>query len=96
MARHTVKDVGYTFEDGFFGADWVKNVRVSMNIQNVFVITGYSGYDPDVSSTNGGRANRNTGVPGLRAPVNPLLGRGLDARAYPNARTFMFGVQATF
>ncbi|WP_430908135.1 SusC/RagA family TonB-linked outer membrane protein [Maribacter sp. 2-571] len=89
-------DLGYTFNDDFFKVDWVKNVRLSLNVQNVFVLTGYSGYDPDVSSTNGGRANRNTGVPGLRAPVNPLLGRGLDARAYPNARTFMLGVQATF
>ena len=89
-------DIGYSFKDGAFGVDWVKNVRLSLNVQNVFVLTNYSGYDPDVSSTNGGRANRNTGVPGLRDPVNPLLGRGLDARAYPNARTFMLGVQATF
>jgi len=89
-------DIGYNFRDGFAGLDWVKDVRLSLNVQNVFVITGYSGYDPDVSSTNGGRANRNSGVPGLRDRVNPLLGRGLDARAYPNARTIMFGVQATF
>ncbi|MEP5829612.1 MAG: TonB-dependent receptor [Maribacter dokdonensis] len=89
-------DIGYNFKDGFAGLDWVKDVRLSLNVQNVFVITDYSGYDPDVSSTNGGRANRNSGVPGLRDRVNPLLGRGLDARAYPNARTIMFGVQATF
>ena len=89
-------DVGYTFKNDVFGLDWVQDIRLSMNVQNVFVITGYSGYDPDVSSTNGGRANRNTGVPGFRDTVNPLLSRGLDARVYPNARTFMFGVQATF
>ncbi|WP_298474567.1 TonB-dependent receptor [uncultured Maribacter sp.] len=89
-------DIGYNFKEGSFGLEWVKNIRLSLNIQNVFVLTDYSGYDPDVSSTNGGRANRNTGVPGLRDQVNPLLGRGLDARAYPNARTFMFGVQAKF
>jgi len=69
---------------------------MSLNVQNVFVITNYSGYDPDVASTNGGRANLNSGVPGLRSTVNPLLGRGLDARAYPNARTFSFGLQASF
>ncbi|WP_282117410.1 SusC/RagA family TonB-linked outer membrane protein [Cellulophaga baltica] len=89
-------DIGYNFRDGIAGLDWVKDVRLSVNVQNVFVLTSYSGYDPDVSSTNGGRANRNSGVPGLRDRVNPLLGRGLDARAYPNARTIMFGVQATF
>lgn len=89
-------DIAYTFKDALAGIDWVQDVRLSLNVQNVFVITGYSGYDPDVASTNGGRANRNSGVPGLRPAVNPLLGRGLDARAYPNARTFMFGIQATF
>ena len=89
-------DIGYTFKNAIESVDWIENLRVSFNIQNVFVITGYSGYDPDVASTNGGRANRNSGVPGRRTPVNPLLGRGLDARAYPNARTFTLGVQATF
>ncbi len=89
-------DIGYTFKNAIEAVDWIDNLRVSFNIQNVFVITGYSGYDPDVASTNGGRANRNTGVPGRRAAVNPLLGRGLDARAYPNARTFTFGIQASF
>jgi len=89
-------EVGYNFDEDVLRSALLKDLRVSFNIQNVFVITDYSGYDPDVSSTNGGRANLNSGVPGLRNNVNPLLGRGLDARAYPNARTFSFGVQATF
>ncbi len=89
-------EVGYNFSEGFFGLDWIKKARLSINAQNLFVITDYSGYDPDIASTNGGRANRNTGVPGARTDVNPLLGRGLDQRAYPNARTFMLGFNVTF
>jgi TonB-dependent starch-binding outer membrane protein SusC len=89
-------EMGYNFKKGTFGVDWIKNMRLSFNIQNVFVITKYTGYDPDVASTNGGRANLNDGVPGYRPAVNSLLGRGLDARAYPNARTYTFGVQVTF
>ncbi|WP_298516721.1 TonB-dependent receptor [uncultured Kordia sp.] len=89
-------EIGYNFDNGFLGVDWIADVRLSLNVQNVFVITNYSGYDPDVASTNGGRANLNSGVPGLRPNVNPLLGRGLDARAYPNARTFSIGLQASF
>lgn len=85
-------EIGYNLDN----LEWAKDVRFSLNIQNVFVLTNYSGYDPDVASTNGGRANLNGGVPGRRNAVNPLLGRGLDARAYPNARTFMFGAQITF
>ncbi|MEW4922244.1 TonB-dependent receptor [Algibacter sp. 2305UL17-15] len=89
-------EVGYNFGEDALGVDWIKSVRLSLNVQNVFVITDYSGYDPDVASTNSGRANINSGVPGVRSNVNPLLGRGLDQRAYPNARTFMLGLQAKF
>jgi len=89
-------EIGYNFNDEFFGLKWLTDVRLSLNIQNLFVITNYTGYDPDVASTNGGRANLNSGVPGLRADVNNLLGRGLDARAYPNARTVSLGLQASF
>ncbi len=89
-------EIGYNFKDGILGNDLIKDLRLSFNIQNVFVLTDYSGYDPDVSSTDGGRASLNSGVPGVRDEVNPLLGRGLDARAYPNARTFTLGIQATF
>ncbi|WP_303316767.1 TonB-dependent receptor [Flavivirga abyssicola] len=89
-------EVGYNFGEKALGVDWIKSVRLSLNIQNVFVITDYTGYDPDIASTNGGRANLNSGVPGVRSGVNPLLGRGLDQRAYPNARTFMLGLQAKF
>jgi len=78
------------------GSDVIDKLRLSFNIQNVFVITNYSGYDPDVSSTDGGRASLNSGVPAVRDNVNPLLGRGLDARAYPNARSFSFNIKATF
>ncbi len=89
-------ELGYSFKEDKLGVDWINDLRLSFNVQNVFVITNYSGYDPDVASTNGGRANLNSGVPGLRSNVNPLLGRGLDARSYPNARTFSLGVQVTF
>lgn len=89
-------EVGYNFGEGSLGVDWIKQTRLSLNVQNVFVITDYSGYDPDVASTNSGRANLNSGVPGVRADVNPLLGRGLDQRAYPNARTITLGLKVTF
>ena len=90
-------EVGYTFNEGKLGnISFLKNVRISFGVQNVFVLTKYSGYDPDVASTNGGRGNLDSGVPGLRPDINPLLGRGIDARTYPNARSFLLGVQATF
>ncbi|MEL7423035.1 MAG: TonB-dependent receptor [Bacteroidota bacterium] len=87
-------EVGYTI--GTDNVDWISNVRVFLIGQNLLTLTGYSGYDPDISSTNGGRSNRDTGFTGYRLDVNPLLGRGLDARAYPNTRSFVFGLQANF
>ncbi len=77
-------ELGYTLDTP--GLEWMDNMRFFLTAQNLLTITGYSGYDPDISSARGGRA-------GL---ANPLLARGLDVRAYPNSRTFLFGVQANF
>jgi len=72
---------------------WVSNARIFYNMQNVFTITGYSGYDPEVGSTPSG-----TGGGFFGAPVNtpPIFGRGVDLRAQPRPRTFILGLQASF
>jgi len=88
-------EVGYTIGQNTI-ANWLGDLRVFVTGQNLLTLTGYSGYDPDVSSTNGGRATIDGGFPGNRPNLNPLLGRGIDVRAYPNTRTIMFGIQAQF
>jgi hypothetical protein len=88
-------ELGYTVNPEAISTS-ISSLRLFVTGQNLLTITGYDGYDPDVSSTNGGRANRDTGFAGNRVDVNPLLGRGLDSRAYPNARAIVFGVQANF
>ncbi|MEM6772112.1 MAG: TonB-dependent receptor, partial [Bacteroidota bacterium] len=77
-------ELGYTL--GTENVSWLGSLRVFATAQNLFTLTGYSGYNPDISSAVGGRVGS----------ANPLLARGLDVRAYPLARTFMFGVQAGF
>ena len=77
-------EVGYTI--GTDATDWLGGLRLFATAQNLFTLTGYSGYNPDISSARGGRAGT----------ANPLLARGLDVRAYPLARSFLFGVQAQF
>ena len=42
--------LGYTFRG--LGL-WATDVRVGFSVQNVFIITGYSGMDPEVVSENG-------------------------------------------
>jgi iron complex outermembrane receptor protein len=42
--------LGYTFRSHKL---WVDSIRLGLSVQNVFVITGYSGMDPEVVSENG-------------------------------------------
>ncbi len=86
-------EVGYTLD--LDDVSWMRSLRFFVTGQNLFTLTDYSGYNPDISSTNGGRAG-NSQFFGQPSTVNPLLGRGLDVRAYPNSRSFVFGVQAGF
>lgn len=58
-----------------------KTLRVSLTGQNIFLITNYSGLDPEIN-TDKQRDN----VPS----------RGIDYTAYPKARTFTIGLNASF
>ena len=70
--------LGYTFNTK--SIDWLQKARVYVTGQNLFVITGYKGLDPE---TNVGR---NDGLaPGVE-----------DREFYPKARTFTLGVNLTF
>jgi iron complex outermembrane receptor protein len=60
---------------------FVTSLRVFVTGQNLFVITDYSGQDPEVNT------NKSLdGVPSL----------GIDYTSYPRARTFTFGLNASF
>ncbi|MEO3403640.1 SusC/RagA family TonB-linked outer membrane protein [Mucilaginibacter sp. CAU 1740] len=59
----------------------IKTLRVSLTGQNLFLITNYSGLDPEVNTNK----ERN-GVPS----------RGIDYTPYPSARVFTLGLNAGF
>ncbi|MCM4170740.1 TonB-dependent receptor [Arenibacter sp. TNZ] len=74
---------GYSFDTKSmaWASNWLQEFRLSFTGQNLFVITDYDGYDPEVntdSSTNG------------------IQSFGIDKFAYPKARTFVFGVNVSF
>ena len=71
--------VGYNIP--FNGNGWIHGIRLYVTGSNLFLITGYSGYDPEVN-TNG----EFDGVPSI----------GLDYTGYPRARTIQFGINAKF
>ena len=60
-----------------------KSLRLSLTGQNLFLITDYSGIDPEVTVA--------TGTLGSGVPV-----RGIDWSAFPNPLTVTFGINATF
>ncbi|MGM9797726.1 MAG: SusC/RagA family TonB-linked outer membrane protein [Parabacteroides sp.] len=83
-ARLDNMSIGYTFDTKKI--DWLSKARVYVAAQNLFVITGYSGLDPEVEVFRGEASDTNAG-----------LDPGIEPRNYmPKARSFTFGVNLTF
>ncbi|NND16339.1 MAG: SusC/RagA family TonB-linked outer membrane protein [Eudoraea sp.] len=73
--------IGYNVplsSDGFLTA-----LRLSVTGQNLFLITDYSGLDPEITVATG---DLGSGVPS----------RGIDWSGFPNPRTITFGLNASF
>jgi len=68
--------VNYTLPASLLGKQKVvRGVRVGVSAQNVFTITGYSGYDPEIGSYVGPNANVAQGFIGVdygRYPLTPV------------------------
>ena len=62
---------------------FVSSARIYATAQNLFTITGYEGYDPEIGSQN-------------NDPDQASRGRGIDNGQFPQARTLMLGIQVTF
>ncbi|KLT65279.1 TonB-dependent receptor [Pedobacter sp. BMA] len=58
----------------------MRNLRVYGSVQQAFVISPYSGMNPEINF----------------AGLDPTLGIGIDENAYPIPRTFSIGLTATF
>lgn len=74
--------LGYNLRPNAIGmSDAFQNIRLSVTGQNLFVITDYSGFDPEV----------NTG-----STSSGIQTFGIDRFTYPRARTFMINLNVTF
>ena len=74
--------LGYNFNVKSLGISrWASAIRLSVTGQNLFVITEYDGYDPEVNT------DRNIGS---------ISSYGIDYLSYPKARSFIFGLNVTF
>nr|MBA3558200.1 SusC/RagA family TonB-linked outer membrane protein [Gemmatimonadaceae bacterium] len=72
--------VGYTFNLPRFTGQG-RNVRVYLSGDNLLLLTGYDGYDPEVHTDAG---------------LDGILSRGVDYLTYPRARTFTGGLRVGF
>jgi len=80
--------LGYTFTKATlqsFSGNVLTSLRLYIAAENLFTITGYKGYDPELSTTNG---DNNT--------YDTIFNRGIDNGQVPQPRTFLFGIQAGF
>ncbi|MFA8435272.1 MAG: SusC/RagA family TonB-linked outer membrane protein [Marinifilaceae bacterium] len=76
--------IGYTIPKEKLEGLGISFCRFYASANNLFTITDYSGYDPEI----GGEDPNNDG--------DELYWRGVDNGVYPQARTFNFGVQLNF
>lgn len=75
--------LGYTLSSRFFqglGAD-VERVRLYVGAQNLFTLTGYDGFSPEI---------------GVGDDDAATLDRGIDRAIYPQARIYTVGANFTF
>lgn len=82
FVRLQTLSLGYNFPvsgEGFFDS-----LRLSLTGQNLFLITDYSGLDPEVSVSTG------------QINASNIPTAGIDYAAVPRARTFTLGVNARF
>ncbi len=69
----------YTFQQGFIKG--VRGLAIFVTGQNLFTITDYTGFDPEVN---------------LPSSVGGIVGYGIDYSNYPRSRTFLAGIDLSF
>jgi iron complex outermembrane receptor protein len=74
--------LGYNFNTKNLGINkWVTAIRLSVTGQNLFIITKYTGFDPEVN------IDRN---------ISGVSSYGIDYVSYPKARSVIFGLNFSF
>jgi iron complex outermembrane receptor protein len=73
--------LGYTVKGNVLERLKMKSARFYVNGSNLFVITKYSGFDPEVDTNKS---------------LNGIPSAGIDYLSYPKARTFSVGLNVTF
>lgn len=74
--------LGYNIPTKVLGINkYISTLRASVTAQNLFVITKYDGYDPEVNTDR---------------TINGILSYGIDYLSYPKAKSVIFGLNLSF
>ena len=74
--------LSYDIKPGRIGLDkYIRGLRLSITGQNLWLLTEYDGYDPEVNTDRS---------------INGVTSYGIDYLSYPKARTFIFGLNVSF
>ncbi|MDR2650924.1 MAG: TonB-dependent receptor [Prevotellaceae bacterium] len=79
--------IGYTFPSSFLKKAGINKLRCYITGENLFVITGYSGIDPEISIDG-------LATPGIDKSISTSSVDNVNY--YPRPRTFSFGVNISF
>ncbi len=75
--------LGYTLPENVISKIGMKSLRIYLQATNLFTITDYQGFDPEI-------------ITNLDNGESPNLSLGIDGRVYPAARTFTLGANIKF
>lgn len=73
-------ELGYTLPKRIVNRISIDNLRIFVSGENVFTITPYSGYTPDL---------------GMDSSIGTVMSRGVDIGRYPSPRIISFGFQVS-
>ncbi|AHF16217.1 SusC/RagA family TonB-linked outer membrane protein [Niabella soli] len=79
-------EVGYTLPKLWLSKASLKKARVFVAADNLFTITKYTGYTPDLGRSNGDNGD----------DIGGVFGNGVDYGRAPLARSIVLGIQASF
>jgi len=84
--------LGYSLPSSVTNTAGMDNVRVYVNVTNLYTFDGYSGYTPEIAGID--RAEGSTTTQGSQN-IN-VLDAGIDRGIYPTSRTLTVGLDLTF
>ena len=76
--------LGYTFTDAISRKLAVKNFRIYIGAENLFTFTRYTGLEPEIGL-----------VETSQNAIDGMISLGVDRTTYPQARTYLIGLNIT-